>query len=215
MEHIRAETKRIGALMILDEITVGWRNNFGGYHLKLGITPDMAIFGKCLGNGHPISAVIGTAEAMEGAERAFISSTYWTESVGPTAALTALKEMERTKVWEHVWKIGEQFTDILRAAAQKYSIKMDAGNTFPTLNRYSFIENSSQMHTLFATLMLDQGILAAHSFYPTLAHSEQSLSAYAAAVDVVFDQMRDILRRGDLDKVVKEICESDFERLVK
>lgn len=215
MEHIRAETKRIGALMILDEITIGWRNNFGGYHLKLGITPDMAIFGKCLGNGHPISAVIGTAEAMEGAEQAFISSTYWTESVGPTAALTVLKEMERTKVWEHVWKIGEQFTDILKAAAQKYDIKMDVGNSFPTLNRYSFMENGSQMSTLYTTLMLDQGILAAHSFYPTLAHNDRSLSAFATAVDVVFDQMRDILRRGDLDKVVKEICESDFERLVK
>lgn len=215
MERIREETKRVGALMILDEITVGWRNNWGGYHLKLGITPDMAIFGKCLGNGHPISAVIGTAEAMSGAEKAFISSTYWTESVGPTAALAAVKEMERTKVWEHVWKVGEQFSHIMKNASQKYGISMDIGNTFPTLNRFDFTEDSSQMRTLFTTLMLDQGILAAHSFYPTLAHGEESLSALASATDVVFDQMQDILRRGDLEKVVKEICESDFERLVK
>ena len=215
LEHIRAETKRIGAIMILDEITVGWRNNWGGYHLKLGITPDMAIYGKCLGNGHPISAVIGTAEAMEGAERAFISSTYWTESVGPTAALTAVKEMKRTRVWEHVWKTGEAVTNILKDASAKYGIPMNVGNSFPTLNRFSFTENSAQMRTLFTTLMLEQGILAGTSFYPTLAHNEQSLVAYAEAVDITFDRMHDILCRGDLDRVVQQISDPDFERLVK
>ena len=119
------------------------------------------------------------------------------------------------EVWAHVWKIGEQFTDILKSAATKYSIPLDAGRSFPTLNRFSFTENFSQMRPLYTTLMLDQGILASTSFYPTLAHNEQSLSAYAAAVDVVFDQMSDILRRGDLEKVIKQICDHDFERLVK
>lgn len=215
MEHVRAETKRVGALMIMDEITIGWRNNFGGYHLKLGITPDMAIFAKSLGNGHPISAVIGTAEAMEGGERAFLSSTYWSENVGPTAALATIKEMERTKVWEHTWSVGEQFTAILKAASAKYDIPMNIGNCFPSLNRYSFKENNRQMSTLFTTLMLDQGILAATYFYTTLAHGEESLGAFANALDVVFDQMSDIVRRGDLDKVVKEISVPGFERLVK
>ena len=86
MEFIRTEAHRAGALLIFDEITVGWRLLYGGAHLRLGVAPDMAIFAKALGNGHPIAAVIGTRAAMAGAENSFISSTYWTESVGPVAS---------------------------------------------------------------------------------------------------------------------------------
>lgn len=215
MEHIRAETKRVGALMIMDEITVGWRNNFGGYHMKLGVTPDMAIFGKCLGNGHPISAVIGTAEAMEGAHKAFISSTYWTESVGPTAALVALSEMERLRVWEKVWKAGEAVTDIWLRLGEKHKLPIHAGDCFPTLNHFAFTQHTMELKTLFTRLMIFQGFLANTQFYPTMAHTPEIIDKYAAAVDIVFGQIADILRRGDLEKVLVESCEPDFGRLVK
>lgn len=215
MEHVRAETRRVGALMIMDEITVGWRNNHGGYHLKLGVTPDMAIFGKCLGNGHPISAVIGTAAAMEGAHRAFISSTYWTESVGPTAALVALKEMERTRVWEHVWKVGQEVTDVWTKLGKKHSLPIHTGDCFPTLNHFNFTQYPMELKTLFTQMMLSQGFLAGTQYYPTLAHNSAITEKYAAAVDIVFEQLADILRRGDVEKVLKETCEADFGRLVK
>lgn len=215
MEHIRAETRRVGALMIMDEITVGWRNNYGGYHLKLGITPDMAIYGKCLGNGHPISAVIGTREAMEGAHRAFISSTYWTESVGPTAALVALREMERTKVWDHVWKAGQEVTDVWLNLGKKHSLPIQAGDCFPTLNHFAFTQFPGQLKTLFTQLMLEHGFLAGTQYYPTLAHNSEITEKYAAAVDIVFAQLAELLRRGDVEKVLKETAEKDFGRLVK
>ena len=215
MEHIRAETKRVGALMIMDEITVGWRNNHGGYHLKLGVTPDMAIFGKCLGNGHPISAVIGTRAAMEGAYRAFISSTYWTESVGPTAALVSLAEMERTRVWEHVWTVGEEVTEVWASLGKKHGLPIHTGGCFPTLNHFAFTEFPSQLKTLFTQMMLQHGFLASTQYYPTLAHNSETTAKYAAAVDIVFEELADILRRGDVEKVLKETCESDFGRLVK
>jgi len=215
MEHVRAETRRVGALMIMDEITVGWRNNYGGYHLKLGVTPDMAIFGKCLGNGHPISAVIGTAEAMEGAHRAFISSTYWTESVGPTAALAALKEMERTRVWEHVWQVGQEVTDIWTKLGQKHHLPIRTGDCFPTLNHFSFTEFPMALKTLFTQKMLSHGFLAGTQYYPTLAHNSAITEKYAGAVDIVFEQLAQILRRGDVEKVLQQTCEADFGRLVK
>ena len=199
----------------MDEITVGWRNNYGGYHLKLGVTPDMAIFGKCLGNGHPISAVIGTADAMEGAHRAFISSTYWTESVGPTAALVALEEMERTRVWEHVWRVGEEVTNVWASLGKKHGLPIQAGGCFPTLNHFAFTDFPMELKTLFTQLMLPQGFLAGTQYYPTLAHNSLITEKYAAAVDIVFAQLSDILRRGDVEKVLKETCEADFGRLVK
>ena len=74
-------------LLIFDECTSGFRENYGGLHLKYKINPDIAIFGKALGNGYAINAVIGTNKVMKYAEKTFISSTFWTERIGPTAAL--------------------------------------------------------------------------------------------------------------------------------
>ena len=101
LEHVRDEIHRVGGLLIFDEISAGWRCTFGGAHKMLGVNPDMATFSKAMGNGHPIGAVVGTKEAMDGAQKSFISSTYWTEAVGPTAALATIEKMEKTKVWEH------------------------------------------------------------------------------------------------------------------
>lgn len=214
MEHIRKETKRVGALMILDEITIGWRNCFGGYLNKLGIEPDMAIFGKALGNGHPMSAVIGTAEAMEGANKAFISSTYWTESVGPAAAIAAINEMERTRVWEKVWKTGEDVTAIWDRLGKKHNLPLHAGGCFPTLTHFNFTEYSMELKTLFTILMLDHGFLGGTGFYPTLAHTPDIIEKYEAACDVVFAQIADVIKKGDVEKVVTEVCEGDFKRLI-
>ena len=216
MERVRSETKRVGALMILDEITVGWRNCLGGYHMKLGVTPDMAFFGKSLGNGHPVSAVIGTAAAMEGAKRSFISSTFWTEAVGPTAALTTLAEMERTRVWEHVWKCGEQFTQIMASCAAKYNLPLHTGGCFPTLNHADFTEQTLELKTLFTILMLDQGFLAGAAYYPTLAHNEEVLAKYADACDIVFAQLAEIRQKGDLQNALQDpVCLAGFKRLAK
>ena len=66
LEFVRDAAHRSGVLLIFDEISIGWRFHFGGAHLKLGVNPDIAIFAKALGNGHPVGAVIGTKEAMSG-----------------------------------------------------------------------------------------------------------------------------------------------------
>ena len=57
----------------------------------------MMMLGKTLGNGYAITAVLGTKEIMKSAEQTFISSTFWTERIGPTAALKTLEIMEREK----------------------------------------------------------------------------------------------------------------------
>ena len=108
LEHIRDEIHRVGGLLIFDEITTGWRCTFGGVHKVLGVDPDMATFAKAMGNGHPIGAVIGTKAAMDGSQKSFISSTYWTEAVGPTAALASIEKMEKTSVWDYVARVGSE-----------------------------------------------------------------------------------------------------------
>lgn len=214
LEHVRAETKRVGALMILDEITIGWRNCFSGYHMQLGITPDMAIFGKATGNGHPISAVIGTDEAMEGANRAFISSTMWTESVGPTAALATLKEMERVNAWKQAWDSGSKVINIWKDISKRYGIGIEIEG-FDSHPHFTFNENHGQLRPVFIRLMLDEGFLGNTVFSATVAHNDENIALYAMAFEKVFAKLADILKKGDLEQYLPKHIQAGFGRLVK
>ena len=94
-------------ILIFDECTTGFRETFGGLHLKYGVNPDVAIFGKALGNGYAINAILGKKEIMENAQNTFISSTFWTERSGPSAAIKTLEIMKKIKSWERLTKTGK------------------------------------------------------------------------------------------------------------
>ena len=102
LEGVRELCTRHNIVLIFDECTSGFRESFGGIHLKYGVSPDMAMFGKALGNGYAITATIGKRSVMEAAQSTFISSTFWTERIGPSAALKTLEVMERERSWELV-----------------------------------------------------------------------------------------------------------------
>ncbi len=218
LHYVRERTKKAGALLIFDEITIGWRFCFGGSHLKLGVTPDIAIFAKALGNGHPIAAVIGTKEAMDGANYSFISSTYWTEAVGPVAALATIEKMEKTKVWEHAHAVGNTVFQDWEESAKRNGIQIECSG-FPVLAHFSFAEHHAELKTLYTILMLKEGFLANTSIYPTLAHDDKTLALHKEAMDKAFFQIAQILKKGGKDAVMEalggKVCESDFKRLIQ
>lgn len=218
LEHVRERTHKAGALLIFDEITIGWRNNFGGSHKVFGVNPDMAVFAKAMGNGHPIAAVIGTKEAMDGAHNSFISSTYWTEAVGPTAALATIDKMEKTKIWEHAKLIGETVQNDWNTLGKKHSLKVSSyGN--PCLSHFSFGEYPLELKTLYTVLMLEEGFLANTGLYPTLAHTPEIMDRYREAIDKVFETISEIIKKGGKEAVVEalegKVCQSGFKRLLK
>ncbi len=218
LNYVKDSVHSVGGLLIFDEITIGWRWCFGGSHLKLGVNPDMATFAKALGNGHPIAAVIGTKTAMNGAEDSFISSTYWTESVGPVAALATIKKMEETRVWEHAMKIGQETINKWNELAEKHAIPAHAGGR-PCLAHLTFTKYPLELKTLYTVLMLKRGILGGIGFYPTLAHTPEIMEIYYKAIDEVFAEMKDILDKDSLDAILEAIggpvCQSGFKRLLK
>jgi glutamate-1-semialdehyde 2,1-aminomutase len=169
----------------------------GGAHLDFGVEPDMAVFAKALGNGHPIAAVIGKATTMEAAQSTFISSTYWTEGVGPAAALATIDVMRETDVPAHVQQIGEQFRSECQRLADKHALPLALGG-YPALTALGFAHpDSAALLTLFTVRMLDQGFLAGGGFYPTFAHQPQHVEAFAQAADPVFAELAESLRLGD------------------
>jgi glutamate-1-semialdehyde 2,1-aminomutase len=216
LEFIRKETAKRGILLIFDEITIGWRHNFGGAHLKLGVNPDIAIFAKALGNGHPIAAVIGTKEAMQGANYSFISSTYWTESVGPTAALATIDKLEKHDVAGYVGRIGSKIMSLWRMYSNKHGLPVIVEDGYPCLAHFKFDHPlSQQLNTLYVQLMLERGFLAGVSIYPTFAHTEEIVKSYGEAIDEVFSIIAEYIKEGNIEKMLKgPVAHTGFSRLI-
>jgi len=216
LEFVRDAAHGAGALLVFDEITIGWRLIYGGAHLKHGVNPDMAVFAKAISNGHPMGAVIGTREAMEGAHGSFISSTYWTEGVGPAAALATLKKMGRVDVPGHCERVGRRVMDAWRVSARRYGLPVEVEDGYPCLAHFKFDhELSGALNTLYTQSMLARGFLARPSFYATLAHTDEVIDRYATAIDEVFGEMAEALRKGDVEKRLKgPIAHTGFRRLL-
>lgn len=218
LPYVKETLHKHGALLIFDEITIGWRYCFGGSHLKLGVNPDIAVFAKALGNGHPIGAVIGTLEAMDMAQESFISSTYWTEAVGPVAALATIDKMEKTRVWEHVDKIGARVKEDWAEMAAKNGVDIHCSGE-NCLAHFDFAEHKLELKTLYTVLMLEEGFLGNTAIYPTLAHNDDVCDKYKNAMDVVFGKIADILKKGGKEAVLEalngDVCQSGFARLLK
>lgn len=215
LEAIRLATQKHGILLIFDEITIGWRMHFGGAHLLYGIVPDMAVFAKALGNGYPIAAIIGTRAAMDGAHHSFISSTYWTESIGPTAALATLQKMTEIDVPSHVATMGQRVQECWQENAKRVELPIEVYG-LPCLAGFSFLHaDAAVLKTLYTQLMLEQGFLATTAFYPTLAHEKDIVSMYCESILIVFNQLSQWLQQGDIRSMLKgEVAQSGFSRLI-
>ena len=122
LEKVRrklADEKKI--ILIFDECTSGFRETNGGLHKKYNIKPDLAIFGKALGNGYPINVILGKEWIMKNANRTFISSTFWSDRIGPTAAIKTLDEMEKIKSWKIITYKGKKVINFLEKDVKKIS----------------------------------------------------------------------------------------------
>jgi glutamate-1-semialdehyde 2,1-aminomutase len=216
LEFVRDETHRVGALLIFDEITIGWRFQYGGAHLKFGVNPDLAIFAKALGNGYPIAAVIGTRKSMEGAHTSFISSSYWTERIGCVAALKTIERIRETQVIGHVAKIGAQIKKGWKTAGEKNGLKLKLDDGYPCMPHFGFeTDKPDILKTLFTQWMLQEGFLATLSMFVTLGHTETIVSRYLEAVDRTFAKIAEAVASGTPEKALHgPVAHSGFRRLV-
>src|SRR6056297_2553978 len=124
LEGVRRLCDDNNLVLIFDECTSGFRETFGGLHKKYGVEPDMCMFGKAMGNGYAITAVVGKRSIMEAAQNTFISSTFWTERIGPTAALETIKVMEETSSWEVITAQGEAITSYWNEVGENLGLKL-------------------------------------------------------------------------------------------
>jgi glutamate-1-semialdehyde 2,1-aminomutase len=215
LQSVRQLANDRGIVLIFDECTSGFRQTFGGLHKLYGVEPDIAMFGKALGNGYAITAAIGRRSIMEVAQSTFISSTFWTERIGPAAALKTLEVMEREKSWETITRIGLGVTERWRELAQVHGLKIETSG-LPALAGFSFNgPNALNYKTLLTQQMLDQGFLASTLLYGCTAHTPELLDRYFEALDLVFKLIADCdAGRQDFTSLLRgPVCHGGFKRL--
>jgi len=215
LERVRKVASAAGAVLVFDEVTSGWRMNTGGIHLTYGMTPDIAVFAKAMSNGYPMAAVIGTEDVMEAAQSSFISSTYWTERIGPVAALATIRKHRRLEVSGHLVETGRRVQKGWKEAGQRHGLKVHPSG-IPPLSHLGFdYENALEVSTLFTQLMLERGILASVAYYPSLAHTEEHVTRYLEAADESFAACASAIDRDQVQTSLRgPVRHADFRRLV-
>ena len=201
-------------VLVFDECTSGFRETFGGLHLKYDVQPDIAVFGKTLGNGYAVSAVVGRENVMQMAQTTFISSTFWTERIGSAAGLKTLEVMDRQKPWKTITKVGHKVRKIWQKLSESYDIKISIGG-LPALSTFSFDGPDAIKYKTFITQeMLKKGFLAGTAFYACTEHSDDVLEAYAANLNPIFKLIKECEEGRNIDKLLDgEICHAGFKRL--
>jgi len=214
LEGIRERCDRHGIRLIFDEISVGWRLCLGGVHLRFGVTPDLVVFAKALGNGFPIGAVMGKAETMEAAQRSFISSTFWTEGVGPAAALACVRKMRRIDVPAHLARIGSLVRTGWAELGAKHGLPVKVGGR-PGMNLLAFDHpESAALLTLMTARMLKRGFFATGGFNPMFAHEPHHVALYLAALDKVFAELAEAIAKSDIaSRIGGPVKHTGFARL--
>jgi len=214
LEIVRGITKDLDVPLVVDEITSGFRLTVGGAHLVYNLEPDIAVFGKAISNGYPMAAIIGKAKFMDKAQESFISSTYWTDRIGPTAALATLQKLKACDVPSYITEIGKIIQTGLKKLANKYGLNINITG-IPPLTHFSFdYSNSLELKTLFTQLMLERGFLASTGIYTSFAHKKEYVELYLKAVDKVFEIISDAIKREIVSSLLKgPICHAGFKRL--
>mgnify|MGYP001300972826 CR=1 FL=1 len=212
LKRVKSIAKKNKAILIFDEITSGFKDNYGGLHLKLKVNPDIAIFGKSIGNGYPISAIIGKKKIMQVAQESFISSTMWTDRLGFVAATTTLENLKKYNINKIISNYGIRIKEGWKKIANKNDIKISISgqNAIPYL-KFDY-PNSMEIITYFTQEMLKKGFLAGGQVATSHAYTYQIIDRYLNEVDKVFGKIKICLNKGKFP-LKGAIKHSTFRRL--
>ena len=215
LQKVRDLATKENIVLVFDECTSGFRETFGGIYKKFGVEPDVAMYGKTIGNGYALTAVVGRKSVMEAAQKSFISSTFWTERIGPAAALKTLEVMERVKSWEIITNAGKKMQEGWNKVANNNNISITISG-IPSLSTYSINSNEALKYkTLITQEMLKKGFLASTNFYASIAHSDLDFELYFEALNDVYKVIASCEGKSvNIDGLLEgPVCHSGFKRL--
>jgi len=199
--------------LIFDECTSGFRETFGGLHKKYKINPDIAVFGKSLGNGIPITAILGKKNIMESGKKSFISSTFWTDRLGPSSALITLEEMNKLKSWKRISSTGKIIKKQWLRLSKKYNLELKITG-LDAMPMFNFQTGQNIYFKNFITQeMLKKNILATNTIYCSIDHKKY-LSTYFHELEKIFSKIEKFKNGANIiSKLENPISTSGISRL--
>ena len=214
LEEVKALAKAAGAVLVFDEVSSGFRQNTGGAHLLMGVEPDVAVFAKAISNGYPMAAIVGRSEVMDAVERTFISSTYWSDRIGPVAALATIRKHQRENVSAHLSKIGKSVQDLWTQVASDAGVSIRVYGIYP-MSYFCFEGFDAQaMMTFYVQEMLKHGFLASNRFYANFSQQFEHVEKFGIAMRSVFHDIAVFSREGSLaTRLVGGVARPGFHRL--
>jgi glutamate-1-semialdehyde 2,1-aminomutase len=186
LKEVREIATDNNIILIFDEITSGFREIDAGMHMLYGIYPDICAFGKTISNGIPMAALIGVRKVMEAAETTFISSTYWTDRAGPSAAIAFLNKYSKLDVGSRLLKIGKKLQKGFKLAAKNSDLNITISG-IPQLTAFKLeVDDWPAVLTLYTQKMLEQGFLSSDRCYANFAHTDEYIEDFISSVNKVF-----------------------------
>ena len=195
LAQVREVAHRNGALLIFDEIVTGFRLALGGAQQYFGVVPDLACIGKGMGNGYPISAVVGRREVMEEFDRSFFSFTSGGEAVSLAATMATLDVFQRDNAISHMWVLGRKLKDGYNYLARQYGLETYTWcQGLPPRSSISFKDHQGQDSLLYKSIFqqecIKRGVLfvGLHKF--CLMHSQEQIEYTIAVYDEAFQVLQ-------------------------
>ncbi len=204
LEGVQALCRQHGTVLVFDEMVTGFRFAAGGAQTLLGVTPDLACFGKAMGNGMPISALVGKTELMAELERVFYSGTFGGEALSLAAAIAVIDKMAREPVLETIHAQGQKLAAAAAEAVERHGlgdvITIKGG---PAWTQCAIADHASArkeaIRTLYMREMIAAGVLTQGTHNICYAHSDNDIALAARAYDRAMATIAEALAAGDLE----------------
>ncbi|MBT7254733.1 MAG: aminotransferase class III-fold pyridoxal phosphate-dependent enzyme [Planctomycetaceae bacterium] len=221
-EGYLAEVKKLAhahdALLIFDEVSTGFRPADTGVQTVLGVKPDMAVFAKSISNGYAMGAIVGSRESMAGAAEMFISSTYWSDTIGIRAAITTLEEIRKRNTVDHIHHVGKTMASKFKDLATHYDLPITIGGLdYNPMIQFDLDQSTCRkLNTIYIQEMAKLGIHTGLGLAINGSHGEEEISETIAAAEQVFARLANGLADDALDQLIEcELKTDSFRRLVK
>lgn len=215
LKKVRQIANKVGAVLIFDEITIGWRLTVGGAHLKYKVNPDIAVFAKGISNGYPMSAVVGRKKIMQAAQSTFISSSSWTERIGFAASLATIKKLKSKKVPAHLNKIGKYIIKELKKISKQTGVEIEIQGLPPLfIFSFQYDKQNHAVNNLYTQEMLKRGFITSRGVDLCYAFKMSHANRYLKASQEVFQIIKDALDNRKVKKLLTgPLSHQGFKRL--
>jgi len=211
LERVKELTHKNGALLIFDEIVTGFRFSLGGAQKYFNVIPDLACFGKAMGNGFPISAIVGRKEIMKLFEEVFYSFTFGGEIVSIAAAIATIKVLREKEVIPYLWEKGRMVRDGYNVLVKEYNLdKYTRCTGYPPRTVISFHNGKGEedllLKSVFQQECIKRGILFTGAHNICFAHTSKDVDYTLRVYNTVLELIKKAKKKNRLNKMLKGKC---------